>query len=90
MKKAAGVLRDNADEYAILMAQEMGKPVKSGRSEAEKCAWVCDYYADHAEKFLQAEIIETEASKSFVTFQFRFGCSPFHQRPCQRGKNRGQ
>jgi succinate-semialdehyde dehydrogenase/glutarate-semialdehyde dehydrogenase len=69
MKKAAQILRGNAEAYAKLMAQEMGKPIAGGRSEAEKCAWVCDYYADNAEKFLQPEIIATDASKSFVTFQ---------------------
>ncbi len=69
MKKAAQILRDKAEDYARLMAEEMGKPVKSGRSEAEKCAWGCDYYADNAEKFLQPEVIDTDATKSFVTFQ---------------------
>ncbi|TET13182.1 MAG: NAD-dependent succinate-semialdehyde dehydrogenase [Dehalococcoidia bacterium] len=69
MKKAARILRDKAEDYARLMAEEMGKPLKSGRSEAEKCAWGCDYYADNAEKFLQPEAIDTDASKSFVTFQ---------------------
>ena len=69
MRQAAQILRDNGAEYARLMAHEMGKPVKEGRSEAEKCAWVCDYYADNAERFLQPEMVETEASKSFVTFQ---------------------
>jgi succinate-semialdehyde dehydrogenase/glutarate-semialdehyde dehydrogenase len=69
MKKVAQILRDRASEYGALMALEMGKPVKDGRGEAEKCAWLCDYYAENAEKFLQLEIIETEASKSFVTFQ---------------------
>lgn len=69
MRHAAQILRENAPEYARLMAREMGKPVKDGRSEAEKCAWVCDYYADNAEKFLQPEMVETDASKSFVTFQ---------------------
>jgi succinate-semialdehyde dehydrogenase/glutarate-semialdehyde dehydrogenase len=69
MKNAAQVLRDHSEKYAILMAREMGKTIKDGRAEVEKCAWVCDYYADHAEKFLADELIETEASKSFVTFQ---------------------
>jgi succinate-semialdehyde dehydrogenase/glutarate-semialdehyde dehydrogenase len=69
MKKAAQILRDKAEDYARLMAEEMGKPLKSGRSEAEKCAWGCDYYADNAEKFLQPEVIDTDSSKSFVTFQ---------------------
>jgi succinate-semialdehyde dehydrogenase/glutarate-semialdehyde dehydrogenase len=42
--------------------------VRDGRAEAEKCAWVCDYYAENAEAFLQSEVIPTDASKSFVTF----------------------
>jgi succinate-semialdehyde dehydrogenase / glutarate-semialdehyde dehydrogenase len=69
MKCAADVLRERADEYAVLMAQEMGKPVKDGRAEAEKCAWACDYYAENAETFLRPEFIQTDASKSYVAFQ---------------------
>jgi len=69
MKKAAQILRDKAGDYARLMAEEMGKPLVNGRSEAEKCAWGCEYYADNAEKFLQPEVVETDASKIFVTFQ---------------------
>ena len=69
MKIVAQILRDKAGAYGILMAQEMGKPVKDGRAEAEKCAWLCDYYAENAAKFLTSEIIETDARKSFVTFQ---------------------
>src|SRR3954470_9530021 len=66
MKRAAATLRAQAKEGAILMAQEMGKPVRDGRAEVEKCAWVCEYYADNAEAFLQPELIPTDASKSFV------------------------
>ena len=69
MKKAAQVLRDNLEEYAKLMALEMGKPIRDGRVETEKCACVCDYYAENAESFLSRELVETDASKSFVTYQ---------------------
>jgi succinate-semialdehyde dehydrogenase/glutarate-semialdehyde dehydrogenase len=69
MRQAAALLREQADDLAQLMAEEMGKPVKEGRAEAEKCAWVCEYYMEHAERFLQPETIETEASNSYVTFQ---------------------
>jgi len=69
MKSAAQVLRDDKEEYATLMALEMGKPLTAGRSEAEKCAWVCDYYADFAETFLQPEEVSTDASNSFIMFQ---------------------
>ena len=59
MRKAAELLRERADRYAELMALEMGKPVKDGRSEVEKCAWVCDYYADEAERQLAPVPVET-------------------------------
>lgn len=69
MKEAAKILRDDADKYAKLMTEEMGKLFKDGVAEANKCALGCDYYADNTEKFLQPEIIETDAARSFVTFQ---------------------
>ncbi len=69
LQEAAQGLRRDQDAYAALMAQEMGKPLAQGRAEAEKCAWVCDYYAENAEKFLAPEFIPTDASKSFVTFE---------------------
>jgi len=69
MNKAAGVLRKHRDEFAVLMATEMGKPVQAGRAEIEKCAMVCEYYAEHGESFLADQIIGSDASKSFVAFQ---------------------
>jgi succinate-semialdehyde dehydrogenase/glutarate-semialdehyde dehydrogenase len=69
MKKAAAILRERAREFGELMTAEMGKPVAGGVAEAEKCAWVCDYYADNAEEFLADQEVETDASRSFVTFQ---------------------
>jgi len=69
MKNAAKVLRENSEEYSVLMTIEMGKPIVQSRTEVEKCAWVCDYYADNAENFLADEIIKTEATKSFVSYQ---------------------
>jgi succinate-semialdehyde dehydrogenase/glutarate-semialdehyde dehydrogenase len=69
MRKAAAILRERAAEFGRLMALEMGKPVGDGKAEAEKCAWVCEYYADNAERFLSAQRVETDASKSLVTFQ---------------------
>ncbi|MEJ2542747.1 MAG: NAD-dependent succinate-semialdehyde dehydrogenase [Calditrichaceae bacterium] len=69
MKNAAKVLRKNINDYARLMSLEMGKIIKESRSEVEKCAWVCDYYAENAEDFLADEIVETDASKSFISFE---------------------
>lgn len=64
---AGGVLRNNVDKYAETMTQEMGKPISEARGEINKCAWVCDFYAENAERFLADEIIETDASESFVS-----------------------
>jgi len=64
---AGGVLRNNVEKYAKTMTLEMGKPISEARGEIEKCAWVCDFYAENAERFLADEIIETDASESFVS-----------------------
>src|SRR6202051_631923 len=69
MRQAAKVLRDNAGKYAELMAREMGKPIRDGVAEIQKCAGACDYCAENAERFLATEPIKTEARKSFVIFQ---------------------
>jgi len=66
LKRAAEVLRENVDTYARTMALEMGKPISEGRGEINKCALCCDFYADHAEGFLADEVIESDASKSYV------------------------
>ena len=69
MKRASQILTKNKEEYATIMCLEMGKPIRQGRAEIEKCAWVCEYYADNALTMLQPEKIETDASNSFVSFQ---------------------
>src|SRR5437899_4149563 len=68
MREAGRLLRKRKTDHARTMALEMGKPLKQGEAEAEKCAWVCDYYAEHAEWFLADQPRETDASKAFVRF----------------------
>ena len=69
MHNASSVLRENKKIYSQLMTDEMGKPIKQSYAEVEKCAWVCEYYADNAEGFLNDELIKTDARKSFITYQ---------------------
>jgi succinate-semialdehyde dehydrogenase/glutarate-semialdehyde dehydrogenase len=66
MRRAAEGLETRKDEFARLMALEMGKPVTAGRAEVDKCAWVCRYYADEAEGMLADRAIPTERTKSYV------------------------
>lgn len=67
--KAAKGLRDNKKEYAEMITREMGKPISQSISEIEKCAWVCEYYAENAEEQLARETIETDAYKSYVSYE---------------------
>jgi succinate-semialdehyde dehydrogenase/glutarate-semialdehyde dehydrogenase len=69
MHAAAEEQRKNKQKYAEVITLEMGKTITESLAEVEKCIWVCDYYADNAEKFLADEIIESDAGKSFVAFQ---------------------
>jgi succinate-semialdehyde dehydrogenase / glutarate-semialdehyde dehydrogenase len=69
MQAAARLLRERAGQLARLMAEEMGKPVTGGRAEAEKCAWVCEYYAEFAERFLADEAVGSDATRSYVHHQ---------------------
>ncbi|MFO7831777.1 MAG: NAD-dependent succinate-semialdehyde dehydrogenase [Desulfuromonadaceae bacterium] len=69
MLKAAKVLRKRKDELALMMAREMGKPVTEGAGEIEKCALVCEYYAENAEEMLADEPLESDAGKSYVAFR---------------------
>jgi len=68
MRQAAALLRAGKEKYARTMALEMGKPIVQGEMEAEKCAWACDYYAEHAEAFLAEQPRETDASRSYIRF----------------------
>ncbi|PBI90171.1 Succinate semialdehyde dehydrogenase [NAD(P)+] Sad [Flavobacterium sp. ACN2] len=69
MKAAGQELRKNAREYAEVITQEMGKPITQALAEVEKCAALCDYYAENASKMLADKIIETEAHKSYVSYE---------------------
>lgn len=68
-RNAAEILRSNKESYARLMTEEMGKIIRESRSEIEKCAVCCDYFALNAADLLKDQVIPSDASRSFVTFQ---------------------
>lgn len=68
MCKVAELLRENKDHYASIITEEMGKPITQARAEIEKCALLCEYYADHAEAQLQPELIDAERTKSYRSY----------------------
>jgi succinate-semialdehyde dehydrogenase/glutarate-semialdehyde dehydrogenase len=68
MRNAAAMLRERKDALARLMAAEVGKPLAPGIAEVEKCATACDYYAEHAARFLAAEDAPTASRRSYVAY----------------------
>ena len=69
MLRAAEILASEKQQFGRTMTTEMGKPLTAAVGEAEKCAWVCRYYAENAERHLADQIVETNAKKSYVHFQ---------------------
>ena len=69
LNKAGDILENNAPKWGEIMTLEMGKPIKSAIAEAKKCALVCRYYAENAEKFLADFTVATDASHSYISYQ---------------------
>ena len=69
MLRAAAILESEKETFARMMTTEMGKTFRSAVDEAAKCAWVCRYYAENAERYLADEIVETTASRSYIRYQ---------------------
>ncbi len=68
LRKVAARLRARCEQYATLITQEMGKPLREACAEVEKCAGVCDYYAQHAEEFMHSEPLASDAGQSYVAY----------------------
>src|SRR5215510_9401182 len=68
LARAAALLRKRRDELARLATLEMGKTIASAEAEVEKCAWVCDHYAQHAAGMLAPERVATDANESYIRF----------------------
>ena len=69
LEHVADLLEGNARSLGALMTEEMGKPIAQAEAEAEKCAWVCRYYAEHGADFLDDEAVDTDAHKSYVAYE---------------------
>jgi succinate-semialdehyde dehydrogenase/glutarate-semialdehyde dehydrogenase len=69
LRRAAVLLREGAEELALLVTREMGKPLAESRAEVEKCATACDWYAEHAAAFLADEPVETAADRSWIGYE---------------------
>ncbi len=69
MRRLAMHLRARRDHYARLITLEMGKPITEALAEIDKCAWTCDFYAEHTARFLGDEVVATNASRSLVAYE---------------------
>ena len=68
LHKAGDILRARKDEFARLMTEEMGKTLDDGRAEVTKCAFHCDWFADHAQEYLANEPVDFDGEEAFVAF----------------------
>lgn len=68
LNNLSNLLEDRLEYLSELMTQEMGKPISQSRAEIKKCIFLCDFYATNAEDFLADDIIETDASESFISY----------------------
>ncbi len=69
LRSAGNLLRAKKRPYGEIMAREMGKPIREGMAETEKCGWVCDYYAENGPQFLADSEVDTEFTRSFVRYE---------------------
>jgi succinate-semialdehyde dehydrogenase/glutarate-semialdehyde dehydrogenase len=69
MNRAAEILDTRAKEFARTITLEMGKPIGAAVAEVQKCALVCRHYAEHAERYLADEHVQTEARESYIRFE---------------------
>ena len=69
MLAAASLLEQGKKELAQTITLEMGKLLGGAMGEIEKCARVCRFYAENAERFLEDEPVQTDAARSFVRYQ---------------------
>ena len=69
LRDVARLMHEDIDRLAMLMTEEMGKPVKEAHGEVKKAAWCAEHYADHAEQYLATETITSDASHSYVRYE---------------------
>ncbi len=62
-------LKKHKTDLAKVATMEMGKALKESIGEVEKCAWALEFYADNGDSFLADEVLNTDARKSFLTFE---------------------
>src|SRR5713226_5867700 len=68
LHNVARYMREHKTTLARMAVLEMGKSITEAEAEVEKCAWSCDYFAEHAQEFLREEHVATNATQSYIAF----------------------
>lgn len=68
LRDVAALMREDTENLALPMTEEMGKPIREARAEVQKSAWCAEHYAENAERYLQREVIASDAAVSYVQY----------------------
>ena len=81
IQKLSEIFSDNKQELALIITNEMGKPISQSIAEIEKCILLCEYYIKNSEKFLKPTIVTSDFPKSYYTYTpsgIIFGIMPWN------------
>lgn len=68
LRAVAAELHRRREDFALLMTDEMGKPIGEARAEVDKAAWAAEHYAEFGAAYLAPETVESDATRSYVQY----------------------
>ncbi|MFC2123242.1 NAD-dependent succinate-semialdehyde dehydrogenase [Bacteroidota bacterium] len=68
MRNCSEILKKDCHKLALMITEEMGKLIGESEAEINKCAWVCDYYAENAFSFLKNETLPVNEARSYIAY----------------------
>ena len=68
LKQLAQILKSEKAGFAELITREMGKIIRESEAEIEKCAGLCEYYAEHGPRMLETQSAPSDGTVSYLRY----------------------